>query len=168
MTKRFRTENGFTLMELMVAVSIVVLMAAIGIPIYLKFQADAEASEAGTNLNGIKLLEKGYQVANGTYLNCAASPRLATALDETAVAWKDLGTGFTEIGFSPSASLRFAYQVSGSTIASFVAEALGDTNADGNRILFVATPNKGPHVIGSDPDDGTLTLALGATTDTKD
>jgi type II secretory pathway pseudopilin PulG len=161
-------------MELLIAVAIVVILAGVGIPVYLKFQASAKAAEASTNLNGIKMAQENYRLANGSYLDCAVSPRpaadLATA-GQTAVAWVDSGGatgGFTQIGFTTSADVRFAYEVGDSTTTSFVAEALGDTNADGNRILYVATQNKGPHVIGADAGDASLTLALGTTSDTAD
>ncbi|MBI1927357.1 prepilin-type N-terminal cleavage/methylation domain-containing protein [Candidatus Poribacteria bacterium] len=174
MFKRFVDEKGFTLMELLIAVAIVVILAGVGIPVYLKFQAGAKASEANTNLNGIKLAEEAYKLGNGSYLDCAASPRAAAALataGQTAVAWADTATGFTNIGFTTTANVRFVYQVSSASTTAFVAESLGDTNADGNRILFVATQNSGPHVIG-DPTytavDGAITLALGTVTDTAD
>ena len=147
MFKRFTADQrGFTLMELLIAVAIVVVLAGVGIPVYLKFQAGAKHSEASTNLNGIKLSEEGYKLSNGTYLDCAASPRLIADLDETSVAWADLGTGFTDIGFTTSADVRFAYVVSGSTTIAFLAEATGDTDGDADTIIFEASQSEGPHL----------------------
>ncbi len=170
MFKRFVDEKGFTLMELLIAVAIVVILAGVGIPVYLKFQAGAKASEANTNLNGIKLAEEGYKLGTGAYLDCAVSPRAAATLataGQTAVAWADTATGFTNIGFQTSSNVRFVYQVSGASTTTFLAEALGDTNADTKRILFQATPTAGPHVIG-DTTYPTVTPVLGVTTDTVD
>ena len=106
------------------------------------------------------------KLSNGTYLNCVASPRAVENLDETAVPWQDLG-GFTDIDFTVSGDVRFIYAVT-ATKTSFVAEALGDTDGDGDRILFVVTESTGPHVIGSYPQDAKLTLTLGTHNDTKD
>jgi len=175
MFKRFAAnERGFTLMELLIAVAIVVILAGVGIPVYLKFQSSAKAAEASTNLNGIKMAEENYRLANGSYLDCQESPRDASTLasaGQTAVTWADAGGasgGFTAIGFSTSADVRFVYEVSSSSTTAFVAEALGDTNADGNQILYLATQAKGPHIVGADSGDASLTLALGTTSDTAD
>ena len=175
MFSRFlRSERGFTLMELLIAVAIVVILAGVGIPVYLKFQASAKASEASTNLNGIKMAEENYRLATGSYLDCAVSPRAALTLataGQNSVAWVDSGGatgGFTNIGFTTNADVRFTYQVSSSGTTSFLAEALGDTNADTNQILYVSNQLKGPHVIGTDATDAALTLALGTTADTAD
>ena len=164
-----KKEKGFTLMELLIAVAIVVILAGVGIPIYLKFQQGAKHAEASTNLNGIKLSEEGYKLANGTYIDCATSPRAAP--DQNAVAWADAGGaagGFTAIGFQTSADVRFVYGVNNSNTTSFLAEALGDTDGDGNRILFVATEAMGPHVIGTDARDAGLAPVVGAAADTAD
>jgi type IV pilus assembly protein PilA len=161
MFKRFVDEKGFTLMELLIAVAIVVVLAGVGIPVYLKFQAGAKHSEASTNLNGIKLSEEGYKLANGVYIDCQASPRATP--DETSLAWADLGTGFTDIGFTTSAAVRFVYAVSGATTTSFLAEARGDTNGDANYIMFVASQSEGPRLV-----TGGDAVTIGADTDTTD
>jgi prepilin-type N-terminal cleavage/methylation domain-containing protein len=169
-----KKEKGFTLMELLIAVAIVVILAGVGIPIYLRFQAGAKHAEASTNLNGIKLSEEGYKLANGTYIDCTTSPRAAPNQD--AEPWVDLGVapadGFTQIGFATSADVRFIYGVNNSDTTSFVAEALGDTNGDGTNILFVANQVTGPHLIGTHANDGVdfvdANLTLGDNTMTSD
>jgi prepilin-type N-terminal cleavage/methylation domain-containing protein len=163
-----RKEKGFTLMELLIAVAIVVILAGVGIPIYLKFQTGAKHAEASTNLNGIKLAEESYKLSNGTYLICGVSPRLVADIDQDAVAWADLATGFTDIGFSTSSDVRFAYGVGTVSTTAFVAEAMGDTDGDGTQILFIATETMGPHVANSDARDAALTLTLGALTNVAD
>ena len=149
-------------------VTSVVALAVISYMIYVRSMCTDGASEVSTNLSTIKLYEEAYKLVNGTYLNCAASPRAVENLDGTAVPWQDLGTGFTEIDFTVSGEVRYIYQVSGATETSFVAEALGDTDGDGNRILFVATESTGHHVIGTDPRDADLILTLGTRNDTED
>lgn len=163
-----RNEKGFTLMELLIAVAIVVILAGVGIPIYLQFQASAKHAEASTNLNGIKLAEESFKLANGTYLDCVTSPRVVANLDQSAAAWQDLGTGFTNIGFQTSGDVRFVYGVNNSGTTSFLAEALADTDGDGNNILFVANQEMGPHVIGTDARDAALIPAVGTAGDTAD
>ncbi|MCH8296071.1 prepilin-type N-terminal cleavage/methylation domain-containing protein [Candidatus Poribacteria bacterium] len=142
-----RNERGLTLLELLIAVAIIVIIAGVGIPTYLKFRSTSQHAEANLNLNGIKQFEESYKLGNGIYINCAVSPRPVAALDETTLAWTDLGIGFTSIGFGTNAPVRFVYAVTGATTTSFLAEAAGDTNRDGNDILFVASPTIGPRVV---------------------
>jgi len=168
MFKRFaKDERGFTLMELLIAVAIVVVLAAVGIPIYLQFQAGAKHSEASTNLNGIKLSEESFKLTNGTYQVCAQHP--AAAPDETTQDWTG-NVGFDAIGFSTSSAVRFVYAatpVSGSESTQFVAEGLGDTDGDGTNILFVASENEGPHLVGTGSEVNSE-LTLGQLTDIAD
>ena len=133
-------------MELLIAVAIVVILAGIGVPTYLKFQKSAKHAEASTNLNGIKQFQETHKLSNGIYLACTAAPRLIPNQD--AVAWTDnaLGT-FGTIGFATNGPVRFVYAVSDISTTSFLAEALGNTNADGKSILFLAGPTDAPHVI---------------------
>ena len=104
-------------------------------------------------------------MSNGHYLYCALSPRSVEELDENAVPWQDLGTGFTEIGFATNTPVRFVYQCT-VTETGLVIEALGDTDGDGKRILFVSSESTGPCVVG--PADAALPLSLGTRADTKD
>ena len=121
-----------------------ILFVVLAIPIYNKFSQDAKRAEAMTNLNAIKQLMESYLLSNGSYPDNI-----------------DLQT----IGFSTIAKLRFVYQAK-KTKTGFVAEALGDTDSDGNRILYVVTESTEPHIIGTHPDDAKLTLTLGTMADT--
>ncbi|MFB3041449.1 MAG: type IV pilin protein [Candidatus Poribacteria bacterium] len=159
----FGNERGFTLMELLIAVAIVVILAGIGVPTYLKFQLSAKHAEANTNLNGIKQFEESYKLSNGSYIDCAVSPRIVADISETTFAWTDLGTGFTSIGFATNAPVRFAYAVTGSSTTSFLGEAIGDTDGDGNNILFVTGPTDEPRLVRTGD-----AVTLGAVTDTSD
>jgi hypothetical protein len=147
-------------------VTSVIALAVTSYMIYVRSMCTDGASEVSTNLSTIKLYEEAYKLVNGTYLDCATSPRLVP--DENAVQWQDLGGGFTTMDFATSEKVRFIYGVFQATKTSFVAEALGDTDGDGNRILFVATESMSHHVIGSAPGDTDLILTLGTRNDTED
>ena len=49
-----RTQQGFTLIELMIVVAIIGILAAIAIPAYQDYTARAQAAEATTLLGGLK------------------------------------------------------------------------------------------------------------------
>ena len=108
MIKHFVNDKGFTLMELLIAVAIVVILAGVGIPVYLKFMAGAKHAEASTNLSSIKMCEEAYKLANGVYRACAVAPRATP--DQDAVAWTG-NDDFDAIDFSVSGDVRFVYEV---------------------------------------------------------
>lgn len=63
-----RKRSGFTLIELMIVVSIIGIMAAICIPNYLRFQCRAKQSEAKEVLKAIWLVEEAYMNEEGLYV----------------------------------------------------------------------------------------------------
>jgi len=72
MTARKRhSENGFTLLELMVVVSIVAILSAIAIPLFLDYQTSAFDARANSDLRNAANAEEAYFLASGGYLNCA-------------------------------------------------------------------------------------------------
>jgi prepilin-type N-terminal cleavage/methylation domain-containing protein len=148
-----KKEQGFTLMELLIAVGIIAVLAGVGVPLYLQLQSGAKATEANIHLDSIRTCQESYKMVNNSYLDCYASPRAAAAIDENPAAWVAQAdpisgnTGFTDIGFAPNASVRFAYAVGGADSTTYTVGAVGDTNGDGTDILYLATESAGPHVV---------------------
>jgi type IV pilus assembly protein PilA len=60
MMKALRSQKRFTLIELMIVVAIIGILAAIAIPNFLRYQAQARQAEARTNLGGIFVAETSY------------------------------------------------------------------------------------------------------------
>ncbi len=151
-----KKEKGFTLMELLIAVAIVVILAGVGIPVYLKFMTGTKLAEASTNLAGIKLSEEGYKLANGVYATCGVAPRATP--DETTVDWTtgdDTAAAgiadFAAIDFRVSGDVRFVYAVDiGADPTTFDAAARGNTDGDAVYILFTCTDLTSPAVVPAD------------------
>jgi len=78
--------RGFTLIEVMIAVGIVGILAAIAIPNFAKFQARSKQSEARVNLKAMLTAQKGF---------VAERDRFSTLV--------------SEIGFAPERNNRYAY-----------------------------------------------------------
>jgi prepilin-type N-terminal cleavage/methylation domain-containing protein len=59
-----RKPNGFTLMEIMVAMAIVMLLATVGMMAYMNFLEHARASVCKTNLKGLHRAVQEYSIEN--------------------------------------------------------------------------------------------------------
>ncbi len=68
---------GFTLLEIVIVVTILGVMAGLAIPGYTNQMEQSRANEAQVNLNTIYLAEKIYRVNNGTYWAGGANPTIA-------------------------------------------------------------------------------------------
>ena len=130
--------SGFSLVELMIAVGIMAILAAIAIPGYTRLQLRAKSSEAANNLGAIRTCEVAYQTGNDVYAECAPTPD-GGGLSDAAILW-DNGTGggmldFENIGHVPEGPVRYKYQVTSDGIY-FLATALGDLDDDGRDCVF--------------------------------
>lgn len=65
-----RNNKGFSLIELMVVVAIIMGLAAIGLPSMQKFAARAKRAEAQANLSGYYTAQKGFFAQYNTFLGC--------------------------------------------------------------------------------------------------
>jgi len=72
MRKRKESEQGFTLVELMIVVVIVGILAAVAVPIYQANVNKAKASEAEATLGTIRTSLRVYYAANSTYPTSAS------------------------------------------------------------------------------------------------
>jgi prepilin-type N-terminal cleavage/methylation domain-containing protein len=119
---QFRENRGFTLMELMIVVSIVGLLAAIAIPNLIGMQKRAKTTEAKSNLGAIWSLQEAYYAENDSY----ASP--SGGLDPGTY---NGTTGWSELGFYPKGITRYEYEVVSASNTTFLAQASGDIDGDG-------------------------------------
>jgi type IV pilus assembly protein PilA len=64
------SQEGFTLVELMVVVAIVGILVAVAIPQYQKYQARSRQTEAKIALGGVFTAEQSFSVENASYTGC--------------------------------------------------------------------------------------------------
>ncbi len=76
-----RHAGGFSLIELMLAVSIMGVLAALAVPNYMDFIEKARVARAISELHGLAKDIKGFALAVGTYPNSLQDVGLSTRLD---------------------------------------------------------------------------------------
>ena len=133
-----RSSNcGFTLIELMIVVSIIGLLATIALPNYFQMVLRARRAEVPPNLASIRRAEVAYHVEWDVYLAAPVTPPVSPG--RTTV---DFGVHPTQdhpwslLGWLPDGPVRSQYLVTTPGLgATFTPR--GQTDADGNGELCV-------------------------------
>jgi len=84
--------HGFTLIELMIVVTIISFLAALGIPQYFKYQAKARQAEVALNLSSLHTAQQAYFAENGKYTNVLSG--------ENGIGWRPQGSFYYSYGFN--------------------------------------------------------------------
>lgn len=143
--------NGFTLIELMIVVSIIGILASIAIPSFINYQLTSKRAEAYANLAGLAKSQKAYFAEFGDFISVASEPSgalggapLPTKRDMTSIA-----TAFADVGWAPDGDVFFDYDTStpagplaGSCTcaeACFTAAAYGNLDGDASLSVLVYT-----------------------------
>lgn len=143
-TSSTKRRAGFTMIELMIVVTIIGVLAAVAIPAFRNYVMRSRTIEAFDFIGEIHLREESYRAEFGAYANVPAwSPATYAAsgytqpFDATIAGWRQLGA-------MPDANVRFQYQVlagpPGAAVPVpnypsndfwFVSHAQGDLDGDG-------------------------------------
>jgi type IV pilus assembly protein PilA len=134
MSRSLLSRRGFSLIELMVAVAIIGILAAIAIPNFVRFQLRSKTSEAKTNLASIRTAEEGYFAEKGVFL-AQPAPVPGGVLGSAPRPWTT-GSSFDPLGWRPEGRVFFDYAVQAPVGDSFAAEAEGDLDGDATRSDF--------------------------------
>jgi prepilin-type N-terminal cleavage/methylation domain-containing protein len=154
-----RSCQGFTLMELMITITIIAILAATAIPAFNNYKQKAHAQEAVDFLGIIKLRQESYRAEFGQYCNVNSANPATMPVDGNSVAWDSASANWLQLGASPgNSSVMFQYNVVAGTAGStppngnpwglpttdfwYVATALGDLDDDGTLVTFDAIPGR--------------------------
>jgi prepilin-type N-terminal cleavage/methylation domain-containing protein len=137
-----KTNKGFTLIELIIVMTIISILAAIAIPVYLGQQRKAARSEAYSNLETLRLLEEQFFAENGQYAPAGGGTinyNATIGVADNGI--EDILPGFRPGGQAalPGMGLHYTYSLTSQ-----------DTNGDNLADTFTATatPVPGTRVAG--------------------
>jgi len=99
---------GFTLIELMIVVSIIAFLAVIAIPKFMNYVAKAKRAEVYLNLGSIYAAQKAYWAEHGTYSN-----------------------SLKDIGWSPEGQINYTYGFPGTEGLNY---QIGKLNASASEL----------------------------------
>jgi len=156
MKDSLKKPNGFTLIEMMVAVAIVGLLAAVAIPLVRSYALDSRISEAIGNVQGLLESEEGFFVRFRRYtVSLDWCPANIPATAGRTQAWptpvNDLmpcggdaaqRREWALLGWRPDQTLYFRYRVF---------SAYGVDPNDANRIILRFHPTQGTEPTGMNP-----------------
>jgi prepilin-type N-terminal cleavage/methylation domain-containing protein len=123
-----KRKTGFTLVELIMVVTIMFVLLAIAIPSYKVFARRARASEAVYQLGAIRTHQISYKVTNGTYLELQKHPP-GNVPTEYQPWGNPADENWDKLGFSINIRVRYQYSARPGTSGintSFVAMAQTD------------------------------------------
>jgi prepilin-type N-terminal cleavage/methylation domain-containing protein len=140
-----RRRGGFTLIELMVAVALIGILAAMAITSFQLYQLRTKRSEAKVNLAALRTAQLAYFHEAGGFIVASPSPALAGHPTNYPANWQlggglfpsdPAGTGFHALGWEPEGPTYFDYDtvVAG---GAFTAAAYGDTDGDTFLSVFL-------------------------------
>lgn len=150
-----RRQNGFSLLELLIVVGVILIIAAIAVPNLLRAKIAANESSAVQTVRQISTAELSYHTAyssvgfapdlkslGGPALACSPSPASACIVDSEITGGNKSGYAFFAAGFAPGGSPTNTQFVASSAPWVF--------NRTGTRNFCIAT------------DDGALRATMGS------
>lgn len=133
--------QAFTLVEMMIAIAVIGVLAAIAIPIFEQTRLQAKRAELPAMMSGILVAAAGYEMANDERIQV-----LALQPDETPSKaqrpWVR-GTGFDTIGWAPDGEVRGSYMMEYNEELHYVAYGACDVDSDGNWSWWLADDRAG-------------------------
>jgi len=131
-----KTEEGFTLIELMIVVAIIGILAAVAIPAFMDYMKKSKTTEASLQLNKIAKNSKAYYITNARYITTSAGPQPATTPCGTKLSGTWTDPTWMELDFQIDEPGLFSYTYTGAA-TSASAIAVGDLDCDTIEVTYL-------------------------------
>ena len=115
--------QGFTMIELCIVVTIIGILAAIAIPDFLRFQAKSRQTEAQVILGSLVSAQMQHKLRTGVFVSCPVNP------PEPRGQWNNSMPEWNRIGFGAMGNLMYQYEVVADE-TGFVAYARANIDSD--------------------------------------
>ena len=148
--RRATRQDGFTILELMIAVCLVGILATIAIPSFVSYNARSRRTEAFANLSAIEHAQKTFFAERDTYYGTtlpwpdpsAHNAEIGGVLGSVKMPWDaPSSAAFSALGWSPEGEVFYSYEVNTGCgcNACFTASAFGDVDSDGvvSAVMYV-------------------------------
>lgn len=149
-----KLDSGFSLVELLIVVAIILIIAAIAIPNLLRARISANESSAAASMRSISTAELTYRLANPTIgyadlptlggpVNCVSSPVTACMIDSVLSTGSKSGYTFVATPSSTGGGVMDQYLITS------VPQTLNVTGTKGycvieDHVIMYITPSGGP------------------------
>ena len=128
--RRNGRRRGFTIIELAITLSILGILAAVAIPIFMRHKANAKSAEVKSNLASIRIAEEAYFSEKGVYYAASAEPPLIPGI--TQVDFDYMTSDYAGLGWVPEGRVFFSYAIVVSADGvGYTADAGADLDLDG-------------------------------------
>lgn len=123
-------ERGFTIIELMIVISIIGIIVTIAIPLFTRYQNHTKTAEVKANLGSLRVAEEAYFAANGFFIGAAPEPALIPG--PVKADFNPAAAGYATLGWTPEGRVYFSYAILASADGlGYTADAGADIDADG-------------------------------------
>jgi len=154
-------QHGFTLMEMLIVVTIILIIAAITIPSMTAAKVHADEASAVGSIRAINQAEVSYMAAYGGYAEslanlggaepCTKSATTACLLDQSLAGGEKSGYNFVAVGSNPADGMNTSYFVGAAPVVFdrtgkrlFCSTDKGVIRADLNATGSTVPPNGEP------------------------
>ena len=138
----FRSQKGFTLVELMIVVIIIGILTAVGVPLYLGYVRDAKAASAEATIGVILNAEKLYYTRLETFTSVSEAE--FTGLPEDNPLRIDVR----------DATQYWTFNVDGNSKDTFTVTAQGNAGTEYSRIKVTLVYNRAGNELWTMEEDG--------------
>lgn len=121
-------QKGFTLLEIVIAMGILAVLAAIAIPAYNGYIASSREAEGWNNLSALKLAQEEYFLENNRYFPDDDGTTVSTTAGTLAQYWSPGESG---------ASRNFEYAVTTADGTGYTATATGRNKVPSTTVLTI-------------------------------